>query len=184
MWSCTPGQRLWQRGSSQEQTLFEVPKDKQAGNPYILSLGFIHRHLEKCVEITSTDTGSVQSGYWATGSHSPLCTSFPTLMALRHQPITTASFYWVQLETYIVCSAPSLSHHFLLVLSWLLSIFLKSLLWKRPFEDMSCAISYQVIMFMFFCDFHGSQEYANTWFANKIFYGWITEKIWRWLIGQ
>lgn len=35
-----------------------------------------------------------------------------------------------------------------------MSIFLKSLLWKKPFKDMSCAISYQVIMLMFFCDFH------------------------------
>lgn len=34
-------------GALQEQALFEVPKDNQAGNPHILSPGLVYRPLEK-----------------------------------------------------------------------------------------------------------------------------------------
>lgn len=43
-------------GALQEQPLFEVPKDNQAGNPHILSLGLVYRQLEKCVKHVSADS--------------------------------------------------------------------------------------------------------------------------------
>lgn len=43
-------------GALQEQALFEVPKDNQAGNPHILSPGLVYRPLEKHGKNNSTDT--------------------------------------------------------------------------------------------------------------------------------